>query len=43
MTQKTTLVVAGDNAGSQRAEAEDLGIRLATPGEFSVLVADYPT
>ncbi|MFB7509504.1 BRCT domain-containing protein, partial [Streptomyces broussonetiae] len=41
VSKKTTLVVAGDNAGSQRAKAEDLGIRLATPDEFAALVADY--
>ncbi|MDT0467245.1 NAD-dependent DNA ligase LigA [Streptomyces gibsoniae] len=41
VSKKTTLVVAGDNAGSKRAKAEDLGIRLATPDEFATLVADY--
>ncbi|MFI2642022.1 NAD-dependent DNA ligase LigA [Streptomyces sp. NPDC018610] len=41
VSKKTTLVVAGDNAGSKRAKAEDLGIRLATPDEFAALVADY--
>ncbi|WP_369220652.1 NAD-dependent DNA ligase LigA [Streptomyces sp. R39] len=41
VSKKTTLVVAGDNAGSKRARAEDLGIRLATPDEFAALVADY--
>ncbi|MFI2206590.1 NAD-dependent DNA ligase LigA [Streptomyces sp. NPDC020192] len=43
VSKKTTLVVAGDNAGSKRAKAEDLGIRLATPDEFAALVADYLT
>ncbi|MGW5482042.1 NAD-dependent DNA ligase LigA [Streptomyces sp. NPDC004008] len=41
VSKKTTLVVAGDNAGSKRAKAEDLGIRLATPDEFAALVADH--
>ncbi|MFF7359095.1 NAD-dependent DNA ligase LigA [Streptomyces filipinensis] len=41
VSKKTTLVVAGDNAGSKRTKAEDLGIRLATPDEFAALVADY--
>ncbi len=43
VSKKTTLVVAGDNAGSKRAKAEDLGIRLATPDKFAALVADYLT
>ncbi|MEU6091777.1 NAD-dependent DNA ligase LigA [Streptomyces sp. NPDC047085] len=43
VSKKTSLVVAGDNAGSKRAKAEDLGIRLATPDDFAALVADYLT
>ncbi|WP_192583377.1 NAD-dependent DNA ligase LigA [Streptomyces albicerus] len=41
VSKKTTLVVAGENAGSKRARAETLGIRLATPDEFAVLIADF--
>ncbi|MFD5074149.1 NAD-dependent DNA ligase LigA [Streptomyces sp. NPDC058371] len=41
VSKKTSLVVAGDNAGSKRAKAEDLGVRLATPDEFAAVVADY--
>jgi DNA ligase (NAD+) len=41
VSKKTTLVVAGDSAGSKRAKAEDLGIRLSTPDEFAALVAGY--
>jgi DNA ligase (NAD+) len=41
VSKKTSLVVAGDNAGSKRAKAETLGIRLAGPDEFAALVADY--
>ncbi|MFD9254355.1 NAD-dependent DNA ligase LigA [Streptomyces bottropensis] len=41
VSKKTSLVVAGENAGSKRAKAESLGIRLAGPDEFAALVADF--
>ncbi|WP_192583463.1 hypothetical protein [Streptomyces albicerus] len=37
----TGHVVAGEGAGSKRAKAEDLGIRLATPDELAALVGDF--
>lgn len=40
VSKKTALVVAGENAGSKRAKAEQLGVRLATPDEFADLIAD---
>ncbi|MGW1956918.1 NAD-dependent DNA ligase LigA [Streptomyces sp. NPDC001920] len=41
VSKRTSLVVAGEGAGSKRAKAEDLGVRLTAPDEFAVLVADY--
>nr|WP_234307380.1 MULTISPECIES: NAD-dependent DNA ligase LigA [unclassified Streptomyces] len=41
VSRKTTLVVAGEGAGSKRAKAESLGVRLAGPDEFAALVADF--
>lgn len=41
VSKKTTLLVAGEKAGSKRAKAEELGIRILTPVEFAALVADH--
>ncbi|MGW6058102.1 NAD-dependent DNA ligase LigA [Streptomyces sp. NPDC055189] len=39
VSKRTSLVVAGEGAGSKRTKAETLGVRLATPDEFAELVA----
>jgi len=39
VSAKTSLLVAGEKAGSKRVKAESLGVRVATPEEFAELVA----
>ncbi|MFF0410559.1 NAD-dependent DNA ligase LigA [Kitasatospora sp. NPDC004745] len=41
VSKRTTLLVAGEKAGSKRAKAEELGIRILTPEEFADQVAPY--
>ncbi len=41
VSQRTSLLVAGDKAGSKRTKAEDLGIRIAAPEEFAELVGAF--
>ncbi|WTQ62868.1 NAD-dependent DNA ligase LigA (plasmid) [Streptomyces sp. NBC_00158] len=41
VSKRTTLLVAGEKAGSKRTKAEELGIRILTPEEFASLVADF--
>ncbi|MEU1423690.1 NAD-dependent DNA ligase LigA [Kitasatospora sp. NPDC005751] len=41
VSKRTTLLVAGEKAGSKRAKAEELGIRILAPEEFATLVADH--
>ncbi|MEU9859970.1 NAD-dependent DNA ligase LigA [Streptomyces sp. NPDC047971] len=41
VSRRTGLVVAGEKAGSKRAKAEELGIRLVDPDEFATLLGDF--
>ena len=41
VSAKTSLVVAGDKAGSKLAKAQSLGISVATPEEFAAMVNDH--
>ncbi|WP_254898116.1 NAD-dependent DNA ligase LigA [Kitasatospora sp. NA04385] len=41
VSKRTTLLVAGEKAGSKRAKAEELGIRVLAPEEFAALVAEH--
>ncbi|WP_414719759.1 NAD-dependent DNA ligase LigA [Streptomyces sp.] len=40
VSKRTSLLVAGEKAGSKRVKAEQLEIRIATPEEFAELVGD---
>ncbi|XRQ14665.1 NAD-dependent DNA ligase LigA [Actinomadura welshii] len=41
VSARTSLLVAGDKAGSKRAKAEKLGVEIATPEEFAARVAAF--
>lgn len=41
VSKRTTLLVAGEKAGSKRTKAEDLGVRIAEPEEFAELIAEF--
>ncbi|MEV4008904.1 NAD-dependent DNA ligase LigA [Nonomuraea angiospora] len=41
VSAKTSLLVAGEKAGSKRAKAESLGIRILTPDEFATQVSAF--
>ncbi|WP_327321555.1 NAD-dependent DNA ligase LigA [Streptomyces sp. NBC_01210] len=41
VSKRTSLLVAGENAGSKREKAVQLGTRIVAPDEFADLVADF--
>ncbi|GAA3585236.1 NAD-dependent DNA ligase LigA [Nonomuraea rosea] len=41
VSAKTSLLVAGESAGSKRAKAEALGVPIVTSDDFAVQVADF--
>ncbi|MFE2504100.1 NAD-dependent DNA ligase LigA [Streptomyces rubiginosohelvolus] len=41
VSKRTSLLVAGEKAGSKRTKAEDLGVRIAVPEEFAELVGAF--
>ncbi|WP_328404405.1 NAD-dependent DNA ligase LigA [Streptomyces sp. NBC_00390] len=41
VSKRTSLLVAGEGAGSKRAKADELGTRIAAPDEFAAMVADF--
>ncbi|GLW98523.1 NAD-dependent DNA ligase LigA [Microtetraspora sp. NBRC 16547] len=41
VSARTSLLVAGEKAGSKRSKAESLGVRIATPEEFAATVHDF--
>jgi DNA ligase (NAD+) len=41
VSKRTSLLIAGENAGSKREKAEQLGTRTVTPDEFADLIADF--
>lgn len=43
VSRRTSLLVAGEKAGSKRTKAEELGVRIAVPEEFAELVGAFLT
>ncbi|CAD5924730.1 DNA ligase 1 [Streptomyces sp. KY75] len=43
VSARTSLLVAGEKAGSKRTKAEELGIRIAAPEEFAELISGFLT
>ncbi|MBK3593023.1 NAD-dependent DNA ligase LigA [Streptomyces sp. MBT51] len=41
VSKRTSLLVAGEKAGSKRTKAEGLGVRIATPDEFAELIGSF--
>ncbi|MFF3670678.1 NAD-dependent DNA ligase LigA [Microtetraspora malaysiensis] len=41
VSARTSLLVAGEKAGSKRDKAATLGVRIATPEEFATMVASF--
>lgn len=41
VSAKTSLLVAGEKAGSKRAKAESLGVRVVGPEEFAGLIGPF--
>lgn len=41
VSKRTSLLVAGEKAGSKRTKAEDLGVRITAPDEFAELVEAF--
>ncbi|MFF3290856.1 NAD-dependent DNA ligase LigA [Streptomyces sp. NPDC003023] len=41
VSKRTSLLVAGEGAGSKRDKAEQLGTRIAAPDEFATMVGDF--
>ncbi|MEE1794503.1 NAD-dependent DNA ligase LigA [Streptomyces sp. BE308] len=41
VSKRTSLLVAGEKAGSKRTKAEGLGVRIAAPDEFAELIASF--
>jgi len=42
VSKNTSLVVAGEGAGSKRMKAESLGVRIIEASDFSALLAKGP-
>lgn len=41
VSRRTSLLVAGESAGSKRTRAEQLGVRIAAPDEFAAMVSGF--